>query len=52
MAMTQNTEHAASYYAATVQQKTAYPSLQGEHTADVVVVGAIVVVTGHMHSPP
>ena len=38
--MAQNTEHTASYYAATAHQKTAYPSLQGEHAVDVVVVGA------------
>lgn len=38
--MAQNTEHAASYYAATVHERTDYPGLQGEHTADVVVVGA------------
>jgi len=32
-------EHTASYYAATANNLTRYPSLQGEHRADVVVVG-------------
>ncbi len=38
--MTSNTEHTSSYYAATTNAHTDYPSLQGEHTVDVVVVGA------------
>lgn len=38
--MAQVTEHTASYYAATVNARTNYPGLQGEHTVDVVVVGA------------
>jgi len=38
--MTEISEHTSSYYAATAHKHTAYPRLQGEHTADVVVVGA------------
>jgi len=40
MAMSQSTEHTASYYAATTVGRKDYPSLQGEHTVDVAVVGA------------
>ena len=36
----QQQEHTGSYYAATVNEITAYPELQGAHTADVCVVGA------------
>jgi gamma-glutamylputrescine oxidase len=32
-------EHTSSYYAATANNPTRYPSLQGEHRADVVIVG-------------
>jgi len=40
MAMSQSTEHTASYYAATAVGRKDYPALQGEHTVDVAVVGA------------
>ena len=36
----QRQEHTSSYYAATVNEVTAYPELQGAHSADVCVVGA------------
>lgn len=36
----QRQEHAASYYAATVNEPTNYPELEGRATADVCVVGA------------
>ena len=36
----QKQEHTGSYYAATVNEETAYPQLQGAHSADVCVVGA------------
>ena len=36
----QKQEHTGSYYAATANEITAYPSLQGSQTADVCVVGA------------
>jgi len=36
----QKQEHTASYYAATVNEKTAYPELEGKVTADICVVGA------------
>ncbi len=36
----QQQEHTGSYYAATANQTTAYDVLQGEHTADVCVIGA------------
>ena len=36
----QRQEHTRSYYAATANQVTAYPALQGQHSADVCVVGA------------
>jgi gamma-glutamylputrescine oxidase len=38
--MSQSTEHTSSYYAATTVGRKEYPSLQGEHTVDVAVVGA------------
>lgn len=38
--MAETSEHTASYYAATTHTQTDYPSLQGDHTVDVVVVGA------------
>ena len=38
--MTESTEHTASYYAATAHEHTDYPSLNGEVTVDVAVVGA------------
>jgi len=38
--MVENTEHPASYYAASSSARTDYPALQGEHTVDVVIVGA------------
>jgi glycine/D-amino acid oxidase-like deaminating enzyme len=38
--MTESTEHTASYYAATAHEQTDYPSLNGEVTVDVAVVGA------------
>ena len=38
--MISNQEHAASYYAASVNHETEYPSLQGAQTADVCVIGA------------
>ncbi|EED35093.1 gamma-glutamylputrescine oxidoreductase [Luminiphilus syltensis NOR5-1B] len=34
-----STGHTGSYYAASVNRKTDYPRLEGDHTADVVVVG-------------
>ena len=37
--MSFNTQHAASYYAATARDAAPYPSLDGELTADVCVVG-------------
>lgn len=37
--MKETTEHTASYYAATTNWRTGYPSLQGEHRCDIVVVG-------------
>ena len=40
MAMSQSTEHTSSYYAATTVGRKDYPSLTGEHTVDVAVVGA------------
>lgn len=36
----QQQEHTASYYAASANEKTDYPALEGDHTADVCVVGA------------
>ena len=36
----QKQEHTSSYYAATVNEVTAYPALQGNHSVDVCVVGA------------
>jgi glycine/D-amino acid oxidase-like deaminating enzyme len=33
-------EHVGSYYAATVNHKTDYPRLQGEHQADICIIGA------------
>ncbi len=36
----QKQEHTGSYYAATVHQKTNYPTLKGSHDTDVCVVGA------------
>ena len=36
----QRQEHTGSYYAASVNEKTDYPALQGEHQADICVVGA------------
>ena len=38
--MTESTEHTASYYAATAHEQTDYPTLNGEVTVDVAVVGA------------
>ena len=38
--MAETSEHTASYYAATTHTQTDYPSLRGDHTVDVVVVGA------------
>jgi gamma-glutamylputrescine oxidase len=38
--MVENSEHTASYYAASSSARTDYPALRGEHTVDVVVVGA------------
>jgi len=35
----QKQEHTASYYAASVNEATAYPVLQGEHRADICIVG-------------
>ncbi len=35
----QRQEHTRSYYAATASEKTAYPELDGNHTADVCIVG-------------
>ena len=35
----QRQEHTSSYYAASVTEKTNYPVLQGEHNADICVVG-------------
>ena len=34
-----STEHAPSYYASSVNWKTDYPKLDGDFTADVVIVG-------------
>ena len=39
-AINQRQEHTRSYYAASVNEVTAYPSLEGARTADVCVVGA------------
>ncbi|NNK32887.1 MAG: FAD-binding oxidoreductase, partial [Xanthomonadales bacterium] len=36
----QNQEHTSSYYAASVNETTDYPELEGEHSADVCIVGA------------
>ena len=36
----QHQEHTNSYYAATVNEVTAYPTLEGEHSADICIVGA------------
>lgn len=36
----QRRDHVASYYAATVNEKTDFPELAGEHRADVCIVGA------------
>ena len=36
----QNQEHTGSYYAATVNEVTDYPVLEGSHSADICVVGA------------
>lgn len=38
-AIHQKQEHTRSYYAATVNEVTAYPTLEGGHAADVCVVG-------------
>ena len=40
LAINQKQEHTGSYYAATVNNSTAYPVLEGAETADVCVVGA------------
>jgi len=40
MVMNATCEHAASYYAATLNWQTDYPRLEGEHSCDVAVVGA------------
>ena len=37
--MQETREHTRSYYAATRKYKNEYPTLQGEHRCDVVVVG-------------
>jgi glycine/D-amino acid oxidase-like deaminating enzyme len=39
-AINQKQEHTSSYYAATVNEKTDYPELEGARTADICVVGA------------
>ena len=39
-AIDQQQEHTSSYYAATANEVTAYPSLQGGRSVDVCVVGA------------
>ena len=36
----QQQEHTGSYYAASVNEVTDYPVLEGEHSADVCIVGA------------
>ena len=36
----QKQEHTGSYYAASVNETTAYPELQGAHSADICVIGA------------
>ena len=38
-ALHQKQEHTSSYYAATVNEKTAYPELTGEHSTDICVIG-------------
>ena len=40
LAHEQKQEHTSSYYAASVNEVTAYPELRGEHRADICVVGA------------
>ena len=38
--MMQAQEHTTSYYAASANERTGYPPLQGEHSADICVIGA------------
>jgi len=40
LAINQKQEHTGSYYAATVNDRTDFPTLEGAHSADVCVVGA------------
>lgn len=40
LATNQKQEHTTSYYAATVNEVTSYPALEGSHSADICVVGA------------
>ncbi|MEE3237017.1 MAG: FAD-binding oxidoreductase, partial [Pseudomonadota bacterium] len=40
LAINQKQEHTDSYYAASVNDQTSFPALEGAHSADVCVVGA------------